>query len=63
MELHLSLATLEEQTPAFLFGKTKLAWLYLRQNCREECRLVMAELEEMDAVNDELNAIWNDLQK
>ena len=49
LRLYLTLAALENQVPAFLFGKLRLAELYRRENRREECRALVAELEEMGA--------------
>lgn len=53
LELYLSLSALEEQVPAFLFGKTQLAWLYLRQNRLSESRAIVAELEEIGLEDNE----------
>lgn len=49
LQLYLTLAALENQVPAFLFGKLRLAELYRRENRLEECRALAAELEEMGA--------------
>lgn len=63
LNLYISLAAYENQAPAFIFGKIQLAWLYLRQNRREECRAVATELEEMGVTDEELNSIRNYLDK
>lgn len=62
LQLYISLAALEEQAPAFVFGKLQLAWLYLRQNCGEECRAAVAELAEMGIDNEELDALRRELE-
>lgn len=61
--LYLSLAALEEQPPAFLFGKIKLAWIYLRQNRLEECRAVADELVEIGLGNEEIDKLYQALEK
>lgn len=48
-QLYLSLAALLEQVPAFLFGKIRLARFYLSRRRAEECRAILAELEDMGA--------------
>lgn len=63
LNLYISLAAYEDQAPAFIFGKRQLAWLYLRQNRLDECRSVIKDLEEMGAMDDELNTIWSNLEK
>ena len=49
LRLYLTLAAVENQVPAFLFGKFRLAELCRRENRLEECRSLLAELEEMGA--------------
>lgn len=63
LALYLSLSALEEQIPAFLFGKTRLAWLYLRQNRREECKSMVDELTEMGLYNEELTELHQALEE
>lgn len=62
LELYLTLAALEEQTPAFLFGKLRLARLLLEQGQREKSRAVANELTEMGLENEELDALLRDLE-
>lgn len=62
LDVYLTLAALENQVPAFVFGKLQLAKLYLRQNRREECRAVIAELVEMGVDNEELSALRQELE-
>ena len=47
LKLFISLAASLEQAPAFVFGKLRLAELYLSQNRPAECRSLVEELEEM----------------
>lgn len=49
LQLYLTLAAIEGEVSAFLFGKVCLAKLFARQHRLEECRAVLAELEEMGA--------------
>lgn len=62
LKLYLSLAALEEQAPAFLFGKMRLAWFYLRQGRLKECRAAVAELVEMGLDDEELTALRRELE-
>ena len=57
LQLYLTLAALENQIPAFLFGKLRLAKLYRREHRLEECRAILAELEEMGAEFPEMDAL------
>lgn len=57
LELYLSLSALEEQVPAFLFGKMQLAWLCLNQGRREECQALADELTEMGLDSEELSEL------
>lgn len=57
LNLYISLAALENQIPAFIFGKFQTAWLYLRQGRRDDCRTAVSELIEMGVDNDELDAL------
>lgn len=63
LQLYISLAALEEQVPAFLFGKMRLAWLYLRQDRREECLAVADELTEMGLDSEELTELRQALEE
>lgn len=63
LELYLSLSALEEQVPAFLFGKMRLAWLYLKQGKREECQAVADELAEMGLDSEELSELRQALEE
>ena len=54
LTLFISLAALENQASAFIFGKLQLAGLYLRQGHRERCRSIVADLEEMGVEDDAL---------
>lgn len=64
LELYLSLAALEEQVPAFLFGKFQLAKLYLRQNRLSKSRAIVVELEEMGLEdNEELSELRQALEE
>lgn len=47
LQLYLTLAALEQQVPAFLFGKVQLAQFYFEQGNSAACKLVLDELEEM----------------
>lgn len=49
LTLYINLAALENQVPAFLFGKTRLAEHYLEQGDSSSCREVLQELDEMGA--------------
>lgn len=49
LQLYLTLAALENQASAFLFGKVRLAELYARGGRLDDCRAVLEELEEMGA--------------
>lgn len=49
LQVYLILAALVEQIPAFIFGKIRLAELYQQVGRLDDCRNVIAELEEMGA--------------
>lgn len=49
LQFYLTLAALENQPAAFLFGKLRLAELCRREGRTEECRALLAELEDMGA--------------
>lgn len=49
LQLYLTMAALGNQVSAFLYGKVRLAKLYQREDRPEDCRAVLAELEEMGA--------------
>lgn len=63
LELYLSLAALEDQAPAFLFGKLRLAELYLHQDRLKECRAVADELMEIGVDNEELSELRQALEE
>lgn len=63
LQLYISLAALEDQAPAFVFGKLQMAKLYLRQNKREECRGIVKELIEMGLDNEELFQLRQELEE
>lgn len=52
LQLFISLAAMEDQAPAFIFGKLQLAIWYLHQDRKEPCRALVDELAEM-GVGDE----------
>ena len=58
----MTLAALDNQAPAFVFGKLQLAELYLSQGRREECRAAVDELAEMGVDNEELIALRQGLE-
>ncbi len=62
LEVYLTLAALEEQTPAFLFGKLRQARLLLEQGQREKSRAVADELAGMGLENEEMDALLRDLE-
>jgi len=49
LDLFLTLAALENQVPAFLLGKIRLAQFYLKNERIEDCRAVLDDLTEMGA--------------
>ena len=57
LQLYISLSAVLEQAPAFVFGKLQLAQFYLRQNRMQECRIVVAELEEMGVENEQMDML------
>lgn len=61
LQLYISLAALEDQAPAFVFGKFQIAWLYLRQDKLDMCQAVVEELIEMGADTEELTALQHEL--
>lgn len=63
LELYLSLSALENQAPAFLFGKMQLAWLYLKQGKQEECQALADELAEMGVDSEELSELRRALEE
>lgn len=54
LKLYLSVAALEEQIPAFLFGKEQLALLLYEEARLEECREILSELAEMGVEDSEV---------
>lgn len=63
LTLYISLAALEEQAPAFVFGKLQQSYLYLAQGRMEECRDAVDELTEMGVENEELDQIRWELEE
>ena len=61
LQLYISLAAIENQVSAFIFGKLQLAMLYLRENRKEECRCVVNELIEMGVDDERLTDICAEL--
>lgn len=57
LQLYLTLAALENQASAFLFGKLRLAELLQREHRLAECRGILTELEEMGADFPEIAAL------
>ena len=47
LTLYINLAALENQVPAFLFGKIRLVQYYLDQGSSSSCRKILQELDEM----------------
>lgn len=55
LNLYVTLAALENQIPAFLFGKLRLAQVYLELGQKEDCQRILDDLEKMGmAENEEL---------
>lgn len=63
LNVYLSLAALENQAPAFLFGKLQMAKLLLCAGRREESRAVAEELAEMGLENEEFSALCRELEQ
>ena len=63
LNLLVSLAALEEQASAFVFGEIQLAWLYLRQGQRDQAHAVVADLTEMGVENEELEKLRKSLER
>ncbi len=63
LQLYISLAAVEEQSPAFLYGKLQLARLYLSQGKRSECRIIVDELAEMGLEHEELSRLRQELEE
>ena len=57
LTLFISLAAMEEQVPAFIFGKKQLARLYLRQGRREQVHAIVSDLTEMGVEDAELEIL------
>ncbi len=62
LDLYLSLAALENQAPAFLFGRLRLAALLLEQGQREQSRAIADELAGMGLENEELDELRRALE-
>jgi len=63
LRLYVSLAAVENQAHAFVFGKFQLAQLYLRQGRYKECRGLVDELAEMGVDNEDLTALREKLER
>ena len=61
LNIYISAAALIEQVPAFLFGKTRMAQMYLQQGRRADFQTVLRELDEMGVENEEIVQIRKDL--
>ena len=53
LQLYLSLAALQNQVEAFVFGKLCLARFFMRKGMRTECQNALSELAEMGVVDDD----------
>ena len=62
LQLYVSLAALEDQAPAFVFGKFRLAWFFLEQGRKEECCAVVDELTELGVEGEELLSLRQKLR-
>ncbi len=62
LDVYLSVAALERQEPAFLFGNVRLAQLLLREGQREKSRAIVDELAEMGLENEETAALRRELE-
>lgn len=62
LDLYLSLAALEEQVPAFIYGKLRLAGAYLELGRRDRCRDIVEELTGMGLESEELDALRDGLE-
>lgn len=63
LNIYLSLAALENCAEAFVFGKLRLAKLYLREGRRKDCRAAARELAEMGLENEEFSALCRELEE
>lgn len=63
LTLFISLAAVEEQVPAFIFGKMQLAGLYLRQGRREQARVIVSDLTDMGVKDAELEILRRESQE
>nr|WP_325214533.1 glycosyltransferase [uncultured Oscillibacter sp.] len=63
LTLFISLAAVEEQVPAFIFGKMQLAGLYLRQGRREQARVIVSDLTDMGVEDAELEILRRESQE
>ena len=53
LNLYINLAALENQIPAFLFGKIQLAQLYLTEKRYADCQDILQELDQMVCLSNE----------
>jgi len=61
LQLYVSLAASLEQASAFIYGKTRQAQFYLRQDRPADCRAILEELTEMGVESDELSNLYRAL--
>ena len=62
LQLYISLAALEDQAPAFIFGKLRLAWFLLEQGRKKECCAIADELGELGVETEELISLRQKLR-
>lgn len=63
LNLYLSLAAIEEEVSAFVFGKVQMARYYLAQDAQSDCLAILEELTQMGVEeNLEIRAIRRELQ-
>ena len=64
LKLYLSVAALQNQIPAFLYGNIRLAYFYLDEKRFEDCRGIVNNLEEMGAgEHEEVQALHRELER
>lgn len=61
LQLYISLAALENQASAFVFGKFQLAWFLLQRGRKGECQIVVDELTELGIECEELSELQKKL--
>ena len=60
LQLYLTLAALNQQVPAFLFGKEQLALRYFQTGRIQECEAILSELSDMGMEDTETTAFLRD---